>query len=127
MGLSMNLSTLKLRVTRGEGSTPEFKRSTGELREALQTVCAFLNGDGGSVILAVRSDGRLVGQEVSDQTLCDLAQACNSFEPPAHIAIECIQLGSGREVLTLHVDRLPDTIPFTFEGCAYERIQSSTR
>jgi ATP-dependent DNA helicase RecG len=123
----MNLSTLKRRVTRGEGPTLEFKRSTGELREALQTVCAFLNGDGGSVILGGRSDGRLIGQEVSDQTLRDLAQAFNGFEPPAHIAIECIQLGSGREVLTLHVDRLPDTIPFTFEGRAYERIQSSTR
>jgi ATP-dependent DNA helicase RecG len=30
-------------------------------------------------------------------------------------------------MLTLHVDRLPDTIPFTFEGRAYERLQSSTR
>ncbi len=123
----MNLSTLQRRVTSGEGPTLEFKRSTGELREALQTVCAFLNGDGGTVILGVRSDGRLIGQEVSDQTLRDLAQAFSGFEPPAHIAIERIQLGAGREVLTLHVDKLPDTIPFTFEGRAYEPIQSSTR
>jgi ATP-dependent DNA helicase RecG len=83
----MHLSTLKRRVTRGKGPTLEFKRSTGELRETLQTVCAFLNGDGGTVILGVSSDGRLIGQEVSDQTLRDLAQAFNGFEPPAHIAI----------------------------------------
>ena len=114
----MNLSTLKRRVARGEGPTLEFMRSTGELCEALRTVCAFLNGDGGTVSLGVRSDGRLIGQEVSDQTLRNLAQAFNGFEPPAHSAIGRFELGSGREVLTLHVDRLPDKIPSTFEGRA---------
>ena len=44
----MNLSTLKRLVAKGEGPTLEPKRSTGELREGLQTVCAFLNGNGGT-------------------------------------------------------------------------------
>ena len=29
----------------GEGSALEFKRSTGELKEGVQRLCAFLNGD----------------------------------------------------------------------------------
>lgn len=37
------------RVKQGEGPALEFKRSTGELKEAMQTLCAFLNGAGGTV------------------------------------------------------------------------------
>jgi ATP-dependent DNA helicase RecG len=123
----MNFSTLRRLVANGEGPTLEFKRSTGELREGLRTLCAFLNGDGGTVIFGVRLDGTLVGQEVSDQTLRDLARAFDGFEPPARIDIERVRLDSGREVLALHVDGQSDTVPFIFEGRAYERIQSTTR
>jgi predicted HTH transcriptional regulator len=52
----------------GEGPNLEFKRSTGELREGLQTICAFLNGSGGIVLFGVRPDGQPEGQQVSDQT-----------------------------------------------------------
>jgi ATP-dependent DNA helicase RecG len=62
----MNLNALKRLVALGEGPKLEFKRSTGELREALHTVCAFLNAHGGKVLFGVRPDGTLIGQEVSE-------------------------------------------------------------
>jgi ATP-dependent DNA helicase RecG len=123
----MDLNDFKRLVASGEGSQLEFKPSTGELREALQTLCAFLNGDGGTVIFGVRPDGTIIGQEVSDQTLREITQAMDGFEPPARIAIDRLQLESGREVLILHADSMSDTIPFTFEGRAYERMASTTR
>jgi ATP-dependent DNA helicase RecG len=86
----MNLNTLKRLVAKGEGAQLEFKRSTGELREALQTVCAFLNGDGGTVVFGVRPDGTLIGQEVSDQTLREMTQAMDGFEPPVRIETDCV-------------------------------------
>jgi ATP-dependent DNA helicase RecG len=123
----MTLNTLKRLVALGEGSQLEFKRSTGELREALHTVCAFLNADGGKVLFGVRPDGALVGQEVSDKTLRDIAQALEGFEPPARIETERVRLRSGREILIFHVEGLSDSIPFIFEGRAYERVESTTR
>ena len=33
-------------VAKGEGPTLEFKRTTGELREGLETMCGFLNSAG---------------------------------------------------------------------------------
>lgn len=39
-----NLKDLLQVVALGEGPTLEFKRSTGELKEGLQTICAFLSG-----------------------------------------------------------------------------------
>lgn len=48
----MTPSLTKL-IAKGESATLEVKRSTGELREALQTLCAFANGaDDGSALAA---------------------------------------------------------------------------
>jgi hypothetical protein len=41
-GLPANAQQLAALVKQGEGATLEFKRSTGELREGMQTVCTFL-------------------------------------------------------------------------------------
>ena len=65
----MNLSALKRLVAQGEGPQLEFKRSTGELREGLQTICAFLNTAGGCVLFGVNRKGGIEGQHVSEQTL----------------------------------------------------------
>lgn len=118
------LSTL---LKRGEGRTLEFKRSTAELREAFQTTCAFLNGSGGLVCFGVRPDGKAEGQEVSDKTLREIAQAMMQFEPPVNIEVVRIPVPGGREVLVLPVRALGDSIPFTYEGRAYERSGSTTR
>src|SRR3990172_12892806 len=123
----MNLNALKRLVRAGEGLRLEFKRSTGELRAAMKTACAFMNGDGGTVLFGVKPDGSLVGQEVSDKTLREVAQMMQSFEPPAPIKTEPVRLPSGHEVLALQVDGRSDTVPFTFEGRAYERIATTTR
>ena len=77
-----NAKQLAALVEEGEGPALEFKRSTGELKEGMQTLCAFLNGSGGTVLFGVRSEGIIEGQAVSDQTLRDIAQAADRFEPP---------------------------------------------
>ena len=38
-------------IANGESETLEFKRSTAELRRAGETLCAFLNGEGRTVIV----------------------------------------------------------------------------
>lgn len=118
------LSTL---VAKGEGLTLEFKRSTGELKEGMQTACAFLNGSGGLIIFGVSPDGKLMGQHVSDATLREIAQSFDRFEPPVSLPIERLRLANGTEVLILRVEKQPDSAPFAFEGRAYERITSTTR
>jgi ATP-dependent DNA helicase RecG len=73
---------LKKLLAKGESETLEYKRSTGELREAMQTLCAFANRAGGKVVIGVKPDGKPVGQQVSDQTLHEIAVARERFEPP---------------------------------------------
>ena len=81
----MRLKDIKPLLVAGEGARLEFKRSTGELREGMQTACAFLNGEGGKVLFGIRPDGALAGQQVSDQTLREVAQIMEGFEPPARL------------------------------------------
>lgn len=123
----MTLRDLKKLVASGEGRRLEFKRSTGELHAAMQTVCAFLNGDGGTVLLGVGPSGNIVGQQISDKTLRELAQVMDGFEPPTRLATERVRVQSDLEVLVLHVEGRSDSIPFTFEGRAYERVESTSR
>jgi ATP-dependent DNA helicase RecG len=118
---------LAQRVKEGEGPTLEFKRSTGEMKEAMQALCAFLNGCGGMVLFGVRPDGALDGQEVTDQTLRDIAQAAERFEPAAHLSVHRIKAKAGRDVVVLAVDRGVGIRPFNYEGRAYERMGSTTR
>jgi ATP-dependent DNA helicase RecG len=114
-------------LQQGEGRTLEFKRSTGELREAMQTLCAFLNGDGGLVLFGVRPDGRAEGQQVSDKTLRDVAQALDGFEPPVNIPLERLTIEKDRCVLILRATTDVDSVPYQYESRAYERVGSTTR
>ena len=121
------LKELNRFIKQGEGPSVEFKRSTGELREALQTVCAFLNGSGGIVLFGVRPDGAAEGQHVTEQTLREIAQAMDRFEPPVNIPVERMLSGGDRAVLALRVEGTSDSIPFTYEGRPYERVGNTTR
>lgn len=114
-------------VKRGEGEALEFKRTTGELREAMQTLCAFLNGSGGVVLFGVRTEGTVEGQEVSDKTIREIAQYAARFEPPAQVSIERIVVKEGREVVVVAASSGLDVRPHTYEGHPYERVGSTTR
>ena len=114
-------------IARGESATLELKRSTGELREAMQTLCAFANGKGGRVIIGAKPSGELIGQQVSDQTLHEIAAARDRFEPPIALEIERVELDAQRSALVLSVPTAGDSVPFTYDGRPYERVGNTTR
>jgi len=122
-----NLKQLSALLRQGEGPALEFKRSTGELKEGMRTICAFLNGSGGTVLFGVRPDGTIEGQEVSDKTLRDIAQAADRFEPPAHVSIHRVKAKSGCDAIAVAVEGGREMRPFVYEGHAYERVSSTTR
>lgn len=75
----MTPSALHSLITQGEPKTLEFKRSTAELRRADKTLCAFLNGKGGQVLISVGPDGKIVEQLVPDITLRDVAVMFSAY------------------------------------------------
>ncbi len=127
MGTPTNKDQLAALVREGESSTLEFKRTTSEIKEAMHTLCGFLNSFGGVVLFGVRSNGAIEGQQVSDQTLRDIAQATDRFEPATNVAIHRVKIKPDHEVIVLSVERGLDSQPFSYDGRPYERVGSTTR
>ena len=123
----MDFAEIERIVTAGESETVEFKKTTGLLNEAGRTLCGFLNGKGGTVLVGVTPKGRILGQQVSDSTLQDVANMVRKFDPPAPIETERVRLaGSDHEILALRAAPSGETMPFTFDGRPYRRIESTT-
>ncbi len=57
-----------------EGEKLEWKLSTREAKELVQTVVAFANSQGGVVVCGVRDGGAVVGQDISDATIRQVSQ-----------------------------------------------------
>lgn len=123
----MNLAELRNLAANGEGHTLELKRTTGEVREGMETLCAFLNTAGGTVLFGVNRKGEAEGQQVSEQTIHEVTSAFERFEPPVVIGIERIKVAEGREVVALSVQANHEGVPYTFDGRAFERIGNTTR
>jgi ATP-dependent DNA helicase RecG len=120
------LATLKSLIAQGESEALEFKRSTAELRRAGETLCAFLNGEGGQVLIGVAPNGKIVGQQVADVTLRDIAATLGRFEPSARIEMDRVDVGEGRTVIVLEAPSAREYAPFVFEGRPYRRVGSTT-
>ncbi|HBL16418.1 MAG: AAA family ATPase [Elusimicrobia bacterium GWA2_69_24] len=108
-------------VSRGESETQEFKSSTGQRSEAAKAVCAMLNHKGGRVIFGVDGKGRVVGQEVTDKTVSDVAAYLRMIEPPAFPTVERVALSQGREAIVVSIEQ-GSRRPYTFQGKPYRRL-----
>ena len=122
----MELNELERIVAAGESETVEFKKSTSQITRAGETLCAFLNGQGGRVFVGVTPEGRIVGQQFADSTLRDVAAMLARFEPPALISQDRLRLSNGLEVLILSAPAVAGSGPFTFEARSFQRVGSTT-
>ena len=122
----MDRDELERLIREGESETAEFKKSTAQLRRAMETLCGMLNGAGGRVVIGVTPQRRIVGQQVSDRTMREVAELLGHFEPPAIIAQTRIDIGDGKEVLVLEANPNPERRPYVFDGRPYQRIGSTT-
>lgn len=123
----MTLDDIQKLIQHGESHRLEFKRSTGVIKSALETACAFLNSDGGMILLGVTDDKRLIGQEVSDKTKREIAAEITKISPVPNIDVSYVPLQKENTcVIVLNVIAENDHKPYTCDGRAYLRNQSST-
>lgn len=110
----------------GESSSVELKKSTASLKAAAQTLCAFLNGQGGTVFIGVSDGGKVIGQVVTNKTKLDISNALKKFEPTANIKIEYVKVSNDKHVIAMTAHPDSRCVPYSFSGCAYERQQADT-
>lgn len=62
----------------------EYKKTTGELKEAISSIVAILNKHGfGELYFGVRNNGDVIGQVISDETLRKVSQAIQNHITPS--------------------------------------------
>ena len=123
----MEYQEIEALIALKESKNLEFKESTGQLDRSMETLCAFLNGDGGIVLYGVKDNGNVVGQEVSDSTKRAIAEAINSIEPFVSLEINYVRIpNSDKFVIIVNAEKQRFMRPFAYKGRAYLCIESTT-
>ena len=122
-----NLNIIQNLIAEKEGGKVEFKQTTGQLERGMETLCAFLNGEGGTVLFGVKDNGTIIGQEVSDKTKREIAEAIRLIEPFATITVSYAGIpDTDKQAIALYAEEQRYMRPFTYKGRAYQRIESVT-
>jgi len=111
-------------IGRGEGETVEFKRSLAEFREIVETICAFSNTHGGTVLVGVSDDGEVIGTNVGRSTIENLvSRIARETNPRIYPEVEVVEF-NGRKIIVIRVSERTDKPVFAF-GIAYKRVGRS--
>ena len=104
-----------------ENETLEFKKSTGELKEAMHSICAILNKhQQGELYFGVKSDGTPVGQVVTEESLREVSQKIkNHIDPKIYPEIHKVVI-DGRDCI--HVKFSGVQVPYFAYGVARIRV-----
>lgn len=107
-----------------ESAKIEFKKSTAELKQALEDICAFANIGEGVLYFGIADDGKITGQDVSDKTIQKLSTSIlSSIEPRLYPNIY-EEVINGKCVLVVEVKNGPDK-PYFYKGKAFKRVGTS--
>ena len=109
-----------------ETETLEFKKTTGEMKEAMVSIAAILNKHGvGTLYFGVKPNGDATGQDVSESSLRDVSRAVyESIKPQIYSVIK-------EEVLDgmhmIKVEFSGESVPYSAAGRYYLRTADEDR
>ena len=95
------------RVSLGEDSTVEFKEAPPHRHSLSDELAAFANGGGGTLLMGVRDDGRVVGlsgDQLQKAEKLVVEVSCDSIDPEIQISTEKFTVGDAT-VLCVQVPR----------------------
>lgn len=92
-------------ISTGESLTVEFKTSFD--RETVETLVAFANAQGGTVLVGVADDGSIRGVSLGKETLNEWLSQIKSVTSPSIIQdIESHQVGT-RSIVSIRISEYP--------------------
>lgn len=120
----MNAENLQSIINRGEGITIEFKECRNRISQnVFETICAFLNRNGGHLLLGVSDDRKILGIDESavESIKRDITTGMNNnqfISPTYYLQLEVIQI-EGKIILYLYV---PESSHFhRYKGQFFDR------
>ena len=127
----MTIEEIHQLIRKDENRCLELKKTTGELQDGMHSACAFLNTEGGWLIFGITPTSlKILGQQVTDSTQREIAQALSGLYPVVDVKPEYIGV-PGRpdhQVIAIHFDGWKwGQMPYTFHGCPYYKVESTTK
>ena len=109
-----------------ETETLEFKKTTGEMKEAMISISSILNKHGiGTLYFGVKPNGDVCGQDISESSLRDVSRAVyENIKPQIYPAIEEIVL-AGKHLIKVEFNG--DASPYSAAGRYYLRTADEDR
>ena len=127
----MTIDDIRALITSDESQTLELKKATGELKDGMHAACAFLNTEGGWLIFGITPQYlKIIGQQVTDDTQREIAQAIAGLQPAVDMRPEYIDVPDrpGHKVIAMHFDGwVWGDRPHTFHGRPYYKVESTTK
>ena len=109
-----------------ETETLEFKKTTGEMKEAMVSISSILNKHGiGTLYFGVKPSGEVVGQNVSESSLRDVSRAVfENIKPQIYPAIEEVVMDKRH---LIKVEFSGEHAPYSAAGRYYLRTADEDR
>ena len=119
---------IKTFLTIGENIVIEFKRAgDGPKADTYESICAFLNRNGGDLFLGVTDDGKVIGlpPKVAPMMVRQIVNVMNDpnlWEPRIAVYPEIVKY-RGKTLIHIHVPTGPDV--YWFKGKCYDRVDDA--
>lgn len=99
----------------------EFKETTAELDKACKALVAMLNKHGhGTIYFGVKDNGDIIGQQIGNKTLSDIADKINSsIKPTIYPSIVEMKID---DKSIIKVDFIGNNMPYSYKGAFYIRM-----
>ena len=110
-----------------ENETIEFKKTTAEIREGLQSISAILNKHKkGFIYFGVKDNGDVIGQEIGKETLRDISSAIRSrIKPECVFEVEEKMSDDGKRFIEVVFSG--DRIPYSADGKYFLRFSDEDK
>jgi len=109
----------------GESETVEFKKSTGEWKEIIETISAFANTKGGIILVGVDKKKKICGVSIGKGTIEDLTnKIINNTEPKIYPELG-IQTLNKKKIIYIKVETYSYDVVLSF-GKPFKRVGKNT-
>ncbi len=117
---------IRLLVQAGEGYNAEFKKAVPtKVKDISEEVCAFANAAGGTLLIGVDDQNRLVGVKVDNARRSALQNSLGEISPHLSCHLEMVEV-DGKTIAVIEVPSGPKK-PYVLSGAIYVRIGPNTQ
>ncbi|MDP2767909.1 MAG: putative DNA binding domain-containing protein [Candidatus Methanoperedens sp.] len=117
---------IKKLIDGGESQYLEFKESSGLMDEIGETISAFSNSNDGAVIVGVSNRGKILGVDIGNNTLEELANYIKrNTDPQIFPSINTLEV-DGRNIIMVKIKENAEK-PVFFKNHAYKRVGTTNQ